>query len=350
LRDYYIFKSGRLRRNENTAEFETAAGEKKSLPINDIYCIHLFGEIDLNTRLVVFLNQHGIPLHFYNYYGYYSGSFYPREKLLSGFLIVKQVENYTNPQKRLAIAREFVETAMHNMLANLEHYKKNGKDVQPFMDRIQEESAGLASATGVPELMGMEGRSRDAYYSSFDSFLREGFEFDKRTRMPVTSSVSTFQSFSFEFDKRTRMPPQNMLNSLISFGNSLLYATVLTEIYHTQLTPTVSYLHEPGERRYSLSLDISEVFKPLIVDRVIFGLINNRIIKEEHFAEDLNYCYLNEQGRRTFLAEYQKKLDTTINNARLKRNISYQRLIRIECFKLVKHLLGEKDYRGLRSK
>jgi CRISPR-associated protein Cas1 len=269
-----------------------------------------------------------IPLHFYNYYGYYSGSFYPREKLLSGFLIVKQVENYTNPQKRLAIAREFVETAMHNMLANLEHYKKNGKDVQPFMDRIQEESAGLASATGVPELMGMEGRSRDAYYSSFDSFLREGFE----------------------FDKRTRMPPQNMLNSLISFGNSLLYATVLTEIYHTQLTPTVSYLHEPGERRYSLSLDISEVFKPLIVDRVIFGLINNRIIKEEHFAEDLNYCYLNEQGRRTFLAEYQKKLDTTINNARLKRNISYQRLIRIECFKLVKHLLGEKDYRGLRSK
>lgn len=328
MRDYYIFKSGRLRRNENTVEFETAAGEKKSLPVNDVYCIHLFGEIDLNTKLVVFLNQHGIPLHFYNYYGYYSGSFYPREKILSGFLIVKQVENYINPQKRLAIAKEFVETAMHNMLANLEHYRKNGKDVQQFMDRIQEESAGLANASGVPELMGMEGRARDAYYSSFNSFLREGFE----------------------FDKRTRMPPQNMLNSLISFGNSLLYATVLTEIYHTQLTPTVSYLHEPGERRYSLSLDISEVFKPLIVDRVIFGLINNRIIKEEHFAEDLNYCYLNEQGRRTFLAEYQKKLDTTINNARLKRNISYQRLIRIECFKLVKHLLGEKDYRGLRSK
>ncbi len=328
MRDYYIFKSGRLRRNENTVEFETAAGEKKSLPVNDVYCIHLFGEIDLNTKLVVFLNQHGIPLHFYNYYGYYSGSFYPREKLLSGFLIVKQVENYINPQKRLAIAKEFVETAMHNMLANLDHYKKNGKDVQQFMDRIQEESSGLANASGVPELMGMEGRARDAYYSSFNSFLREGFE----------------------FDKRTRMPPQNMLNSLISFGNSLLYATVLTEIYHTQLTPTVSYLHEPGERRYSLSLDISEVFKPLIVDRVIFGLINNRIIKEEHFAEDLNYCYLNEQGRRTFLAEYQKKLDTTINNARLKRNISYQRLIRIECFKLVKHLLGEKDYRGLRSK
>lgn len=328
MRDYYIFKSGRIRRNENTVEFENSNGEKKSLPINDIYCIHLFGEIDLNTKLIVFMNQHGIPLHFYNYYGYYSGSFYPREKLLSGFLIVKQVEHYIDPQKRLPIAKEFVSTAINNILANLEHYKKNGKDVTQFIDKIKEENVAIESVSSVPELMGIEGRVRDIYYSSFDSFLRGGFE----------------------FEKRTRMPPQNMLNSLISFGNSLMYATVLTEIYHTQLTPTVSYLHEPGERRYSLSLDVSEVFKPLIVDRVIFNLINNRIIKEEHFLEELNLCYLNEQGRRTFLAEYQKKLDTTINNTRLKRNISYQRLIRIECFKLVKHLLGEKDYRGLRSK
>jgi CRISPR-associated protein Cas1 len=142
-----------------------------------------------------------------------------------------------------------------------------------------------------------------------------------------------------------------MLNSLISFGNSLMYATVLTEVYHTQLTPTVSYLHEPGERRYSLALDISEVFKPIIVDRVIFNLINNRIIKqEEDFLEELNFCYLNDNGRRKFLSEYQKKLDTTVYNSRLKRNISYQRLIRIECFKLIKHLLGEKPYVGLKSK
>lgn len=328
MRDYYIFKSGRIRRNENTVEFEDSKGEKKSLPINDIYCVHLFGEIDLNTKLIVFMNQNGVPLHFYNYYGYYSGSFYPREKLLSGFLVVKQVQHYLDPSKRLRIAKEFVSTAINNILSNLEHYKKNGKDVVQFMDKIKDESTLVGPVSSIPELMGIEGRVRDVYYSSFGSFLREGFE----------------------FEKRTKMPPQNMLNSLISFGNSLMYATVLTEIYHTQLTPTVSYLHEPGERRYSLALDISEVFKPLIVDRVIFNLINNRIIKEEHFVEELNFCYLNEQGRRTFLSEYQKKLDTTINNARLKRHISYQRLIRIECFKLVKHILGEKDYRGLRSK
>jgi CRISPR-associated protein Cas1 len=146
------------------------------------------------------------------------------------------------------------------------------------------------------------------------------------------------------------MPPQNMLNSLISFGNSLMYATSLTEIYHTQLTPTISYLHEPGERRYSLSLDLSEIFKPIIVDRVIFKLVNNRIIKPEHFSEELNAIHLNEEGRKIFLTEYDQRLNMTIKHERLKRNITYQRLIRIDCFKLIKHLLGESKFSGLKMK
>jgi CRISPR-associated protein Cas1 len=327
MKDYYIFQSGRLRRSENTIKLESST-EKKSLPIRNVYSIHLFGETDLNTKLIVFLNQHGIPLHFYNYYGYYSGSFYPREKLLSGFLIVKQVQHYLDSNKRLEIAKEFVRTSISNILSNLQQYHKRGKNMAEFISKIKDESEKIENITNIAELMGIEGRTRQTYFSSFDSFLRKGFE----------------------FEKRTKLPPQNMLNSLISFGNSLLYASILTEIYHTQLTPTVSYLHEPGERRYSLSLDISEVFKPVIVDRVIFNLVNNRIIKPEHFDNKLNASFLNEEGRKIFVSEYKKKLETTVRNPTLKRNISYQRLIRIECFKLVKHLLGEKAYKGLRSK
>ncbi len=88
MRDYYIFKSGRLRRKDNTVEFESSDGILRPIPVNDIYCIHIFGETDLNSKVIIFLNQNGIPIRFYNYYGYYSGSFYPREKLISGFLIV----------------------------------------------------------------------------------------------------------------------------------------------------------------------------------------------------------------------------------------------------------------------
>jgi CRISPR-associated protein Cas1 len=290
MKDYYIFSSGRLRKHENTLEVEKKDGEKRSLPINDVYSIHIFGEMDFNSRVIVFLNQYGIPLHFYNYYGYYSGSYFPREKLLSGFLLVNQVKFYLDKDKRIEIAKEIVRTSISNIVSNLSHYKKQGKDVDRFIISIHDGMQRLDDSKDISFVMGIEGKIREHYYSSFDIILRN----------------------DFVFEKRTRMPPNNMLNSLISFGNSLLYSTILTEIYHTQLNPLISYLPEPRKRRFSLSLDLSEIFKPLIVDRVIFNLVNNRIIKNEDFLQELNSCYLNENGKEVFLNEYQKKLGTTV--------------------------------------
>jgi len=325
-RNYYIMQSGRLRREENTVYFENSEG-KKAIPVNDINAIYAFGELDINTKLLTFLSQHKITVHFFNYYGYYSGTYYPREYLLSGFLLVKQVEHYTDEKRRLEIAKEIVKSASYNILKNLQYYKKHEKVDEARIDAIEKLQGSIDGVKSVAEAMGIEGNIRDEYYSSFNDFLREGFE----------------------FEKRTKRPPENMINCLISFGNSLAYTTTLTEIYRTQLNPTISYLHEPGERRFSLSLDMSEIFKPIIVDRVIFNLINNRIIKPEHFAEELNACYLNDGGKRLFLSEYDEKLKTTIMHKNLERNVSYQRLIRLDCYKLIKHLLGEKKFEGFKA-
>ena len=327
LRDYYIVRGGRLRREENTIYIEGKDGEKKAIPVNDVQALYVLGEVDVNSKLLVFLSQHGIPMHIFNYYGYYSGTYYPRERLLSGFLLVKQVENYLDNQKRLEISREIVDGACDNILANLEYYRRRGKEVDQQIRYIQMEKSSIDHVNNVSELMGVEGRVRDSYYSSFSTILRRGFQ----------------------LERRVKNPPNNMINCLISFANSMVYATVLTEIYHTQLNPTISYLHEPGERRYSLSLDLSEVFKPVIADRVVFNLVNNRIIKPEHFFEELKGCYLNDQGRRIFLKEYDEKLRTTIHHTGLKKHISYQRLIRLECYKLVRHILGEVKYKAFRQ-
>lgn len=327
MRDYYVTRSGRIRRSENSIELELTDGSKRLVPINDVKSIHLFGELDLNTKLLVFLGQKGIPLHVYNWYGNYTGTFYPREKVVSGFLLVKQVEYYLDKENRLFIAKEFVGTAIHNIIQNLKHFQENGKDVKSIIEAIQKEETSLGLQQTIPDVMGVEGRVHELYYTSFGRVLRNGFE----------------------FETRTRQPPENMLNCLISFGNSLMYATVVSEIYRTQLSPLVSYLHEPGERRYSLALDLAEVFKPVVVDRVIFNLINNRLISEKDFVKELNSCYLNDSGRRTFIQEYDKKLNTTLRHKRLKRHVSYRELIRIEVYKLVKHLLDEDQYRGFRA-
>lgn len=187
---------------------------------------------------MIYLLQNKIPVHFFNYYGYYSGTYYPREYLNSGFLVVKQVWHYLDNEKRQVIANEFVNTSAYNILKNLMHYKKNNRDVDSEIEKIKREAGSIPGTKGIPELMSIEDRVRETYYNCFNKILGLGFE----------------------FEKRVKRPPDNMINALISFGNSLIYGTVLSEIYHTQLNPTISYLHEPGERRFSLSLDLSEVF------------------------------------------------------------------------------------------
>lgn len=143
-------------------------------------------------------------------------------------------------------------------------------------------------------------------------------------------------------------PPDNMINSLISFVNSLIYTKVLSEIYKTQLNPTISYLHEPGVRRFSLALDIAEIFKPLIGDRLIFALLNKKQITEDSFTKELNFLHLKKEASRLIMKQLDERLEKTITHKELGRKVSYQHLMRLECYKLVKHLMGEKEYEGFR--
>ena len=326
-RNYYITKNGRLKRKDNTLYLEFESGERKVIPIEDVEGLYLMGETDLNTKLLNFLAQQKIPLHVFNYYGYYSGSYYPKEHLNSGFLLVNQVQCYKNSGKRLAIAKELIKSASHNILRNLKYYQNRKSGLDGYITEIENTVSELDSINNILELMGREGHIRERYYDSFNVIL----------------------DLEEEFTKRTKRPPDNMINALISFGNSLLYATTLGEIYHTQLNPTVSFLHEPGNRRFSLSLDISEVFKPIIVDHVIFKLINTKMLGKTDFEKDVNFCYLSEKGRKIFLREYDERLKTTIKHRNLKRNVSYRRMIRMECYKLEKYITGIEEYKAFRA-
>src|SRR5690625_3666154 len=326
-KDYFVFSPGRMKRHNNTFYFIDEDGDKKSLPIHQIDNIYLFGKLDMNTDFLHLLNQHQVAMHTFNYYGFYSGSFYPRQQKVSGFTVVNQSAHYLNNDQRLYLARKFVESSIFHMLRNIRRYKnKNG--VQQLIERLEIYQNQLLDMRSVPEIMGLEGVFRQNYYTAFNYFLDD----------------------NFAFDDRTKRPPRDPLNALISFGNSLCYTKVLSEIYKTHLDPTVSFLHEPSTKRFSLSLDIAEIFKPLIVDPVIFTLINKRQL---HVKKDFEYIddmvILNESGKKKFLAEWTRKIRTTIKHRTLKRNTSYQYLIRLECYKLIKHFIGDQEYKPLRA-
>lgn len=323
---FYIYNSGDLKRKDNTLQFISSGGEKRDIPIERIDDIYVMSEMSFNTTFLSYISQYGIPIHFFNYYNFYTGSFYPKEKLLADQLLVKQVEHYTDYGKRLTIAKKFIEAAADNIYRNLRYYNGRGKDVSFYMSEIDSLRKELPKTSTIQELMGIEGNIRRHYYATWNVIIDQ----------------------EIEFDKRVMHPPDNMINSLISFVNSLIYSKVLSEVYHTQLNPTISYLHEPGVRRFSLCLDVAEIFKPLIGDRLLFSLLNRNQITEKSFTKELNYLHLNRDASRLIAQELEKKLQQTIMHKDLGRPVTYQYLMRLELYKLIKHLIGEKEYEGFR--
>ena len=297
--------------------------DRRVIPVEDIETIYIFGEADFNRKFFNFCSTQNIPVHIFNYFGFYSGTFYPREFLNSGKLLVQQVKHQIDGTLRVALAKQFVLGACDNIIKNLQYYDSRGKDCSPFLNDIKPFREQAGNAVDIAELMGMEGNIRQIYFRAW----------------PLIIDPET------DFTKRVRRPPNNQVNALISFGNSLVYTTALGEIFKTQLSPLVSYLHEPGTKRFSLALDVAEIFKPLLTDRLIFSLFNKKQLTNKHFTKKGKVCWLNEEGKKRFVREFDERLNTTIKHRKLGRNVSYRRLIRLECYKLIKHLLGQSTYK-----
>lgn len=319
---YYFFQSGRLSRKDNTIEFRNHSQDKRSIPVERVREIYMFGEIDFNSKFMNFIAQNKICVHWFNYYGFYSGSFYPRESLVSGRLLIKQVQHYQDPNKRLELAKKFVEGASYNIYRNIRYYNQRGKKLNTFLSTINGLRKKIEQCQEIRELMGIEGNIRKQYYRAWNTIIDQ----------------------NIEFRKRVKRPPNNIINTLLSYVNSLVYTRVLSQIYRTQLNPTISYLHEPGERRFSLCLDIAEIFKPILGDRLIFSLLNRRQITPESFEKGLNFLYMKENTVKLITKEFDMRTRQTIKHKKLGREVSYNHLIRLEAYKLIKHLTGEQQY------
>lgn len=320
---FYIFSSGKFRRKDNTLYFETEQGESRFIPVEDTAEMMVFGEVDVNKRFLEFLSQKEVILHYFSHQGYYMGSFYPREHLNSGYMILKQAEHYLDEGKRLVIARLLVEGAGKNILRVLKYYNARGKQLQKQIEAVEQLLPSLRECDQTAALMALEGNMREYYYRAFDEIIG----------LP-----------DFVFEMRSRRPPKNYLNTLISFGNSLLYTICLSEIYRTHLDPRIGFLHTTNFRRFTLNLDVAEIFKPVIVDRVIFTILGRRMITVEDFERGTEGILMKDKAKRCFVEQLEEKLKTTINHREIGRPVSYRRLIRLELYKLEKHLMGEKEY------
>lgn len=313
---------GELTRKDNSLCFRKD-GKNVYIPIENTKEIYCLNEVSVNSKLLDFLGQNQVVIHFFNYYEGYSGTFYPRDYYNSGKLLIRQVKTFEN--SRMDIAKAIVNGIGINMSEILYHYYKHDKkEVKDTIDWLKKEFPSRVDTAVKPaELMAYEGEAWSKFYGTFKYFLPE----------------------DFIMNKRVKRPPDNPINAMISFGNTLLYTKTISAIYRTHLDQRISFLHEPAEARFSLSLDISEVFKPAIVYRTIFELVNNRRLQvDKHFDKKVNYCLLNEEGRKIFVEAFEQRMETVFMHSRLKRKVSYRTAIKLDCYKLIKFILEDEKF------
>jgi len=319
----YIFSMGTLSRKDNSIAFKNEKGNVY-IPIEDTRELYCMNEVSLNTKFLDFISKAGIVMHFFNYHGNYSGSYYPKDQLISGDLTIKQ--SYAYIEKRLVIAKAIVQGIAENVHELLYHYYRHGKkELKPYLDWLKKDVAiFLEKEVDIKQILFIEGQIWSRFYDSFKYFLPE----------------------DFLMNKRVKRPPDNPMNALISFGNTLLYTKTISAIYRTHLNQSISFLHSPREGRFSLSLDLSEVFKPVVVFKTIFYCVNNKKLQvTKHFDKSVNYALLNESGKKIFIEAFENRINETFIHPKLKRKTTYKSAIRYDGYKLIKYLVEDVPFK-----
>ncbi len=321
--EYHIINDGILTKKDYSILFESE-NQKVEIPTEVTEHINIYSQIIFSSNFFNTLNQNNIKVSLFDQYDHYIGSFIPINHHKSASILIKQVENYINKSKRLELAKKIIDGGTTNIITNLKYYNKRNDDIQldNIIDDLKICKQEMKTANTLEILLLQEARMRELYYSSYNIILNNP---------------------EFKFTKRTRRPPKDALNAMISFGNTLIYQKIANEIYKIKLDIRISYLHSATRRYENLNLDISEILKPILVDKIIFSLINKRIIDVKvHFEKRNNGVYLNKEGKYIFIDQLNKKLNSiiTINN----KKISYQEILRLEVLKLLRYFKYNEEY------
>lgn len=324
-KDYHIVNDGILTRRDFTVLFENEDG-KKYLPVETMGSLNVYSDVTFTSGFFEYANSKGLKIAIYDKYGRFIGNFTSYNHGSSGTSTVRQAALYNDNNKRVAIAKTIISAAMHNMRANIRYYNKIRTDTKlvEVIEIMDNNIQQVKMASNIETLLMIEARNRQQYYQCFNNIL---------------------QNDKFAFEKRTKRPPQDALNAMISFGNMCLYERIATEMYKHQLDIRIGFLHSTNRRSQSLNLDIAEIFKPIIIDRTIFTLINKGMINAVNDFEKTEEggVLLNKHGKRMFIQEYQSKLYQKITYKDQK--MTYDTLIRKEIMKIFKAIYYGERYK-----
>lgn len=320
-----ILSDGILKQKDFTLAFESDEGES-SIPVQTVDCINVYSNVVFDSGFLKKAANKGIYINVFDEHDSMMGHFLPSTPLKAPRLTFEQLTAYYDPPHRMELARSIVLAGLHNLRLNVRYHCKQYSDETPTyeiaLNKLNDLQKQIKICTDHTTLMLLEASVRSVYYACFDGFLRaEGFL----------------------FEKRSRRPPENEINAVLSFGNTVLYNWFACRINRSALDIRIAFLHATNQRKESLNLDLADIFKPFLVDRVALALINRRALQKKHFIWTENGgVYLSREGKRIFLEAFYNKMEESVTVK--KKSMRYHEIMSEEVFKLVRHFKGRERY------
>ncbi len=260
-------------------------------PSKLIRVIFLFGNINLTTPAIKFFLKNQINVIFLSSQGDYIGMLKSIDDK-NYFLKYRQYEIFNNEKfinKKNKLIRIFLDEKINNQYQLLYNHLKNYSQldlIKPYQQKISELKEILKNTEKFEDFIGIEGYLNKEYFN----YLKY-----------------CFRSEDLKFHQRTHYPPKDEINSLLSFGYTLIINLITGFIYSYNLDPYIGFLHKNDYYRPNLSLDIIEPFRSLI-DKLVLKLINLKIIKKEDFEKNNDKILIKSESIKKIIAIYESEI------------------------------------------
>jgi len=289
--------------------------ELLSLPSSHVGRIVTAGSVGVSAGLRAWALASGVDVVFLSRRGSYLGSLVgPRSGAVRRRR--RQYEAAADDEVRLVLARRFTTAKLENQRSLLLRFTRRyrARDVAEAVHDLGElvELAGRASA--VEELVGVEGLAARRYFDGFGALLPEG---------TVWSG-------------RHRRPPTDVANAALSYGYAVLQGECESAVHVAGLDPAVGFLHADRYNRPSLTLDLMEEFRPVVVDSVVLELFRRGILGDGSGRTEPGKggVLLTEAARKRLMSALEERLLTVSKHLPSDRRVSRRRQIQLQAHQL----------------
>jgi CRISP-associated protein Cas1 len=329
LNTLYVQTQGAyLRLDHETLKIEVEKEQKFQVPLHHLGSIVTFGNVLISPFLIHKCAEEGRSIVWLTEYGRFKGRL---TGSTTGNVMLRQAQHLAvnEHQKSLEIARFVVAGKLQNARNILMRAAREANDagernaLSNAAKAHAQQIRSTEAASDIEQLRGIEGYAAKEYFGNFTPMIRQ-------------------HRSAFEFTVRSKHPPLDPINALLSFVYTLLTNECISACESVGLDPQVGFLHTLRPGKPSLALDLMEELRVLLADRLALTLINRSQIQPENFTERPGGAiYLNEEGRKTVLAAYQKRKQEEVTHVVVDQKVPLGLVPHIQARLLARHLRGD---------